>query len=983
MKNFILLISIVFTFNSLFAQKISEQRAATVALNFAKHKRNENFRVNSVSQYSLKGQTQLYIVHLKPQGFVVMPVNENLQPVLAYSTEHNMPEEISNPEVRWLLDTYAKQVNYATVTKWQNAYNRKLWRDFENGIFKDKKQAKTVGPLLQTHWTQQAGFNAECPPGVQSGCVAIAMAQTLKYWNYPDTGANWNGYRHPVFSSGSTTYDWGYLHAYFSQTHYDWTNMQNDYATDAAAELVYHCGIAVNMFYTAWGAAASSADVPVALANYFRYSQDMQFVHRNEYTQAEWKQMLMDNLDLGYPIPYSGSGNSGGHEFVCDGYDDDTLFHLNLGWGGYADGYYEIDSINAGGYDFSHYNDALLNLHPANGTDEEFLWTTKLNGYQELYSYPKDIFPVNNKIIWTIPADGNFYDTVEYYQECAQSLDGGLNWNVFKFDTLVSSVFEPTKIQGFGKDTVVISLLSHSDTTSYKGVLIQSIDGGKHWQTKFQNTTSGFTNFYLIDNQHSLIIGNPVGGEFQIFVSSDFNENFTAIDGSNIPDALANEKCINGSIYYSNGTIWFATDKGRLFKSADQGQTWSVSTIYSSTDTLDISFAFDNEALDGLALVKTIHSDTVANYTYFSSTDGGTNWTAIGTPQNSMPSDIDYIPGTDKSFISVGGEFNDYNTHTGISISSDGGQTWTLQKQYYTSVWFRKVKMLSENKGFGGGYSVGYSVPHKHGFWVFGDYDLPLVADFSMTNSIALADSLQCTNTDIDVQNKSLGPILSYNWNFGENANPQTATGEGPFTVTYSSPGDKSVTLIVTGEYESDTAQTLIHVAESTPEQFATITGDSLVLLHSTETYEVPQHQYTFYTWTKDFDFWDGESDSNSIDIYFNGFAVSGDISVVAYNGCGITDTVIKTITVTTHLSENNNISDDLIVYPNPATNYFVVDVEENCSLSIIDNSGKIVKKTKLSAGKNTIYTQDLTQGIYQIKIEGKPTIDCKLIVKH
>ena len=982
MKNLILLISFVFAFNFLFAQKITESQAAKVALNFINHKTKENFRVNTITHYSLKEQTQLYIVHLKPQGFVVMPANENLPPILAYSTVHNMPQKISNSEVRWILDNYAKQVNYATVNNWQNFHNHSLWVNFENKIFTDKKQTKTVGPLLQTHWTQQAGFNADCPPGVQSGCVAIAMAQTLKYWNYPDTGANWNGYQHPVFSSGSRTYNWGYLHAYFSQTHYDWANMQNDYATDAAAELVYHCGIAVNMFYTAWGAAANSADVPVALANYFRYSQDMQFVHRNDYTQAQWKQMLIDNLDKGYPIPYSGSGNSGGHEFVCDGYDTDTLFHLNLGWGGYSDGYYEIDSINAGGYDFSHYNDAILNLHPANGTDEDFLWTSKLNGYQELYSYPKDIFPVNNKIVWTIPADGNFYDTVKYYQECAQSLDGGLNWTVYKYDTLLSPVYEPTKIQGVGKDTVVISLLSHSDTINYKGVLIQSRDGGKHWQTKYQSSTSGFANMYLFDNQHTLIVANPVGGEFQIFVSSDFNENFTAINGSNIPDALTNEKCVNGSIYYSNGVIWFATNKGRIFKSTDQGQTWSVSTIYSSTDTLEVSFAFDDEAIDGLALVKTIHADTVADYSYFSSSDGGTTWTAIGTPQNSMPSDIDYIPGTDKSFISVGGEFNDYNTHTGISISSDGGQTWTLLKQYYTSVWFKNVKMLSQNKGFGGGYSVGYSVPHKHGFWVLGNYDLPLVADFSMSNSIVLTDTLQCENTDIDVQNKSLGPILSYNWNFGEDANPQTATGEGPFTVTYSSPGNKTVSLIISGKYETDTAQTLIHVAESAPEHFETISGDSLVLLHTTKTYEVPQQPYTYYSWTKDFSFWNGESDSNSINITFDGFALSGDIRVVAYNGCGISDTISKTITVVTHLSTKNNIKSDLSIYPNPASNYFIVNVTNNSILKVIDNSGRIVKQINLYIGKNTVSTYGLASGLYQIKIEGKQTIYCKLIVK-
>ena len=109
---------------------------------------------------------------------------------------------------------------------------------------------------------------------------------------------------------------------------------------------------------------------------------------------------------------------------------------------------------------------------------------------------------------------------------------------------------------------------------------------------------------------------------------------------------------------------------------------------------------------------------------------------------------------------------------------------------------------------------------------------------------------------------------------------------------------------------------------------------------------------------------------------------MTGDISVVAYNGCGISDTVSKTITVTTYLSTNNNIADNLIVYPNPATNYFVVNVGDNSILKIIDNSGKIVKKINLTIGKNTVDTQGLASGIYQIRIEGNKFLQCKLIIK-
>lgn len=75
----------------------------------------------------------------------------------------------------------------------------------------------------------------------------------------------------------------------------------------------------------------------------------------------------------------------------------------------------------------------------------------------------------------------------------------------------------------------------------------------------------------------------------------------------------------------------------------------------------------------------------------------------------------------------------------------------------------------------------------------------PHVADFTVNdNSICAGESVTFTNA-------STGSITSLSWNFGANATPATATGNGPHVVTYSSAGSKTVSLIADGAGGSDT----------------------------------------------------------------------------------------------------------------------------------------------------------------------------------
>lgn len=147
----------------------------------------------------------------------------------------------------------------------------------------------------------------------------------------------------------------------------------------AVATLTYHIGVAIEMDYGVSGSGAYTFEygqnlpsAENALKTYFKYKNTLHGEFKQYYTDAQWLDMLRADLDLSHPVIYSGSDTSGGHCFVCDGYNNNNQFHFNWGWGGYCDGYYTIGSLNpnpggTGGnatYTFNLNNGAVFGIEP-------------------------------------------------------------------------------------------------------------------------------------------------------------------------------------------------------------------------------------------------------------------------------------------------------------------------------------------------------------------------------------------------------------------------------------------------------------------------------------------------------------------------------------------------------------------------------------------------------------------------------------------
>ena len=342
------------------AQKLGQK---FVHANFAKTRQNNDLKLVYTGVAS-RGETCFYAFNVGQTGFVIISADDCYRPVVGYSDEGVFETENMSPELKYYLDNIAEGRSQFRRNS-QSPEVAAEWQLFaETGRLLSFNRGKTATYLVQTKWNQDSPYNKFCPLAsggsggrAYAGCVATAMSQVMKYWNYPEHG------------SGSHTYIWGgdTLSANFGEATYEFDKMKlsiglmsPDEDVFPIAWFMYHCGIAVDMMYSGSGSGAYSEDVPDVILKNFGYSNKARLRKRDAYSLEEWQNMLKDSFDQGWPVYYSGSSDDGGHAFVCDGYNDADLFHYNFGWSGSSDGWYVIDEI-----DFNRGADAIFNYVPA------------------------------------------------------------------------------------------------------------------------------------------------------------------------------------------------------------------------------------------------------------------------------------------------------------------------------------------------------------------------------------------------------------------------------------------------------------------------------------------------------------------------------------------------------------------------------------------------------------------------------------------
>ena len=324
-----------------------------------------------VSTYPTSKNTAAIYIFNTADGFVIVSADDCETPIIAYSHEGRFDPDNVPVQMEDYLQDFVARMQYGIENHLEpDAATARQWELVKTtGRLNDHKSAKAVAPLLTEKWHQGCLYNSLCPTmsgpcdHAEVGCVAVAMGQIMHYWKYPETG--WGSYSY--YHLGDVDAE---LSADFANTVYDWDHMPDsltETSTEAeivaVATLLFHCGVSIEMAYSTNGSSSNSSKIPNALMRYFNYSKHLHRESKSDFSNYEWLSMIKSDLDLQRPVQYSGSG-SGGHAFVCDGYDDNDLLHFNWGWGGPGDGYFALGNLNPIGYQFSTNNSAIFGIVP-------------------------------------------------------------------------------------------------------------------------------------------------------------------------------------------------------------------------------------------------------------------------------------------------------------------------------------------------------------------------------------------------------------------------------------------------------------------------------------------------------------------------------------------------------------------------------------------------------------------------------------------
>ena len=365
---------------------------------------------------STNDEVCFYAFNVGQEGFVIVSADDRFRPIVGYSNEGPFATENMSPELEFYLGkiieartSRAAVLDDRTPEEWQ--------RVAATGKLLSLNGGRSVDYICTTKWNQDSPYNLYAPeasggPGGRcyAGCVATAMSQVMKRWNHPQQGSGSHSYY---------CYGYGNQSANFGNTTYDWEHMPDrlggasQQEIEAVATLMYHCGVAVDMQFSPSGSGANSWDVPSAIRHYFSYSNNASLKSRDEYSLTNWQNMLKDQFDIGWPVYYSGFSNSGGHAFVCDGYDDSNLFHFNWGWGGSSDGWFVIDEI-----DYANWAQAIINYVPAD------VYTYQPLQPDNLTVEPSDDFDYTATLSWTNPTQNIHLNNLTSIDQIVVTRDG-------------------------------------------------------------------------------------------------------------------------------------------------------------------------------------------------------------------------------------------------------------------------------------------------------------------------------------------------------------------------------------------------------------------------------------------------------------------------------------------------------------------------------------------------------------------------------
>lgn len=415
-------------------QQVTRQEAINAAVNTMKYNNKDvdEFMVDTVFTRINKGRVLLYEIHFTTGESVLLSGNRSCIPILGLisnnggfyqqgvlHTNNEIPDGL-----KYLLDFYSDQVDLCFDNNVKGYYADE-WDALQNYHQYDKdgintEQIRRVELPLNTQWGQSmsndlqdcdyhaynyyveatsnscgTGDAAYCP----AGCIPVAMGQIMKYWNYPPQVPRW-----------FWEFDFDTMPSELIKSSSNYGDKRK-----AVASLLQKLGTCIGIQYCNHGNCESGItmeNIQMVETAFHEFGYlDATLVSKNHYTDEDWKQLIINEIDNERPVYYSGidTTHHAGHAFVIYGYRkplfSNCLFYVNWGfWGLFQDSQFALGNLtpspNINNYSYNEAdNIAVINVYPSNCWNNIYFIRDKEFNYPDLkYYQASNTISTNNRV---------------------------------------------------------------------------------------------------------------------------------------------------------------------------------------------------------------------------------------------------------------------------------------------------------------------------------------------------------------------------------------------------------------------------------------------------------------------------------------------------------------------------------------------------------------------------------------------------------
>ncbi len=437
-KTLLLLLSLAVATTAAWAESINENQALAIASRFmAGHAKSSTglkmtHKAPMLGAATGSGKAAYYVFNnTTGGGFVIVAGDDRAPAVLGYSDKGSLDSRDMPEAMQALLEGYSAQIEA-------------LGRGDKPARLTSSGQA--IAPLLTSTWSQNNPYNILLPirpdgKHAAAGCVATAMAQVMYYHKWPARPTT----AIPAYTSTTLSFYMPEL----PPVDFNWDDMQDTYLTSdttsaaalAAATLTLYCAQSVEMDFKKTSSGATTASIPAKISAYFDYKPSAHAINRENYSSQQWADILYSELAAGRPVIYSGSKLTGGHAFVCDGYDGEGLYHFNWGWNGQSNGYFLLNVLNpdiqgtgsaSGTYGYILNQAALIGIEPgSDGSSVSDLTST-------------DVALNSSTTVTRSGSNYNFRATLtgRFRNYTSQVMAVSYGWGLYQGETLKGVIYE-------------------------------------------------------------------------------------------------------------------------------------------------------------------------------------------------------------------------------------------------------------------------------------------------------------------------------------------------------------------------------------------------------------------------------------------------------------------------------------------------------------------------------------------------------------